>query len=475
VKISVRNLGIIAGDEAKEINIKPLTVLVGPNNAGKTWLAYAIYGILGKYGWRRYAHAYIAGEVTTKYPILEEVVQNIFDKGNDKLDLKGFVTEQGENYFNHVALYAPNWLQDFFATERIQFDDFEARIELGETQKRLLERIEIATVDEKISAGHETSTPLLSALKDRGDHKLYFYTGGNIAEELPVRVVREFVVSIVFRLMHRSLYQNAYPFPTERTAYITIPFSIVDSDRDTINFDDEKESVVQGRQLQAPPIPIMDFIGMTVRLFFLGRNRNKEARKNKAIRQYIRFERFLQEHILNGNVDFSTPDLQPGRELLFRASNTANNSAATVEIPIASSMVKELAPLVLYLRYLAEPGELLVIDEPEMNLHPEAQAKIIEFLAMLVNAGLHVLVTTHSTYVVDHLMNLMQAQKREDQDEIAEMFFLKQKDAFIAQENVSVNLVDGGTIKNILDEDGSIDWETFSDVTEHVTRIHFAL
>jgi predicted ATPase len=110
-----------------------------------------------------------------------------------------------------------------------------------------------------------------------------------------------------------------------------------------------------------------------------------------------------------------------------------------------------------------------------MNLHPEAQAKIIEFLAMLVNAGLHVLVTTHSTYVVDHLMNLMQAQKREDQDEIAEMFFLKQKDAFIAQENVSVNLVDGGTIKNILDEDGSIDWETFSDVTEHVTRIHFAL
>lgn len=34
-------------------------------------------------------------------------------------------------------------------------------------------------------------------------------------------------------------------------------------------------------------------------------------------------------------------------------------------------MVKELSPLVLYLRYLARAGELLIIDEPEMNLHPE--------------------------------------------------------------------------------------------------------
>jgi len=62
---------------------------------------------------------------------------------------------------------------------------------------------------------------------------------------------------------------------------------------------------------------------------------------------------------------------------------------------VASSMVKELAPLYLCLRYLVEPDELLIIDEPEMNLHPAAQVQIIEFLAMLVQAGLKVLITTH--------------------------------------------------------------------------------
>jgi predicted ATPase len=138
-------------------------------------------------------------------------------------------------------------------------------------------------------------------------------------------------------------------------------------------------------------------------------------------------------------------------------------------------MVKELSPLVLYLRHLARPGELLIIDEPEMNLHPAAQVKIIEFLAMLVNAGLHVLITTHSTYVVDHLVNLMDAQKHRNQDAIVEMFLLEQKEAFLAQEKVGVYLVEDGKISNVLDPEGNIDWSTFSNVTALVERIHFEL
>ena len=42
MKLEIRNLGVI--EEAK-IDIKPLTVFVGPNNAGKTWLAYTFSGI----------------------------------------------------------------------------------------------------------------------------------------------------------------------------------------------------------------------------------------------------------------------------------------------------------------------------------------------------------------------------------------------------------------------------------------------
>jgi predicted ATPase len=139
-------------------------------------------------------------------------------------------------------------------------------------------------------------------------------------------------------------------------------------------------------------------------------------------------------------------------------------------------MVKELSSLVLYLRYLAEPSDLIIIDEPEMNLHPLAQVKIIEFLAALVNAGLNILITTHSTYIVDHLGNLMEAYKHENKNEIVEKFILQREDAFINQNMISIYEVTGnGQITNILKPDGIIDWQTFSDVTELVQRIHFEL
>lgn len=136
-------------------------------------------------------------------------------------------------------------------------------------------------------------------------------------------------------------------------------------------------------------------------------------------------------------------------------------------------MVKELASLVLYLRYLAVPGELLIIDEPEMNLHPEAQAKLTEFLAMLVNAGLPVLITTHSPYIVDHLANLMKAAESSEPDTIQDKFYLKRKEAFISKDDVSVYLVDQGKAENMLDEDGVIHWSTFSQVSDRVVQIYF--
>jgi predicted ATPase len=179
----------------------------------------------------------------------------------------------------------------------------------------------------------------------------------------------------------------------------------------------------------------------------------------------VKLADFLEKEILQGTVGFETSELR--KELLFQPKESTK-----LEMPIVSSMVKELAPLVLCLRYLVEPNELLIIDEPEMNLHPAAQVEIAEFLAMLVNAGLHVLITTHSPYIVDHLANLMQAAKHEDPDSIKEMFYLERTDAFISQEKVSVYLFEDGTAKNIISEEGTINWETFGQVSDDVSRIY---
>ena len=72
-----------------------------------------------------------------------------------------------------------------------------------------------------------------------------------------------------------------------------------------------------------------------------------------------------------------------------------------------SSMVSELAPVVLYLRHVVHPGDVLIIEEPESHLHPAMQVAFTRFLATVVHKGVRVVITTHSEWVLETLANLV--------------------------------------------------------------------
>ena len=80
-----------------------------------------------------------------------------------------------------------------------------------------------------------------------------------------------------------------------------------------------------------------------------------------------------------------------------------------IDLPLmrASSMVSELAPVVLYLRHLVRPGDVLIIEEPESHLHPAKQAAFARELARLVGAGIRVVMTTHSEWFLEQIGNLV--------------------------------------------------------------------
>ena len=73
----------------------------------------------------------------------------------------------------------------------------------------------------------------------------------------------------------------------------------------------------------------------------------------------------------------------------------------------SSSSVRSLLDLGFYLRHIVQKGDLLMIDEPELNLHPENQRLVARLLARLVNIGIKVFVTTHSDYLVKEVNTLV--------------------------------------------------------------------
>jgi len=55
------------------------------------------------------------------------------------------------------------------------------------------------------------------------------------------------------------------------------------------------------------------------------------------------------------------------------------------------------------------PDDLFIVEEPEAHLHPAAQRDISDVLVRLVNAGVNVLVTTHSDNILEQVSNFIYA------------------------------------------------------------------
>ena len=71
----------------------------------------------------------------------------------------------------------------------------------------------------------------------------------------------------------------------------------------------------------------------------------------------------------------------------------------------ASSSVRSLLMLNYYILHRVSKNDILMIDEPELNLHPNNQILIGRLIALLVNAGIKVFITTHSDYIVREISN----------------------------------------------------------------------
>jgi len=102
---------------------------------------------------------------------------------------------------------------------------------------------------------------------------------------------------------------------------------------------------------------------------------------------------------------------------------------------------------------IAKPGEKIIIENPEIHLHPKAQSSLIEFLIKVANTGVQIFIESHS----DHVLNALR---------------LATKNGLLAPEDVNILFFerennDTKIIKPTIDSNGRLDhWpEDFFDET----------
>ena len=110
----------------------------------------------------------------------------------------------------------------------------------------------------------------------------------------------------------------------------------------------------------------------------------------------------LEDSLLAGSVRVERSDANYP-SFLYRPSGWEE------DLPLmrTSSMVSELAPVVLYLRHVVQRGDVLIVEEPEAHLHPAMQAAFARELARLVRAGVRIVLTTHSEWLLEQIGNLV--------------------------------------------------------------------
>ena len=127
-----------------------------------------------------------------------------------------------------------------------------------------------------------------------------------------------------------------------------------------------------------------------------------------------------------------------------------------VPLSYSSSGQQEVVWLLTLLRSYAALGQksLIIIEEPETHLHPDAQYLLVKFIAaFLNNTGSQAIVTTHSPYILSSFNNLLYAAKRGKEAvnrEAVDCIIPMQ--CWLNDEGFSAFIIEDATLRDIKDE-----------------------
>ncbi len=116
----------------------------------------------------------------------------------------------------------------------------------------------------------------------------------------------------------------------------------------------------------------------------------------------------LEDEILKGRIELISDKTGVGNEIFYITPE------GSISLGRVSSMITELAPIILYFKYIIKNRCFLVIEEPEAHLHPDAQIKFAKFIIRLIRDGFRLLITTHSDHLIYQLNNFIKLSTKKE-------------------------------------------------------------
>ncbi len=371
MKIKVKNLGVL---KQAEFELGDLTIICGENNSGKTYAAYALFGFL--WNWRE----------MLKVPISNDEVDAFIQKSESKVSIDKYL-KQHANILKKGCVSYTKHLPRIFASSEERFANTTFEILIGKNDISIPKKFE-----QHIRIGESLR---ISIVKNLECEHLNISVVQEGEPDIPRGLIKKIISERIAELIFSSVLPNVFISSTERTG-ATIFRKELDFARNRLLDQMKHDEKVDPLKLLFDAYP--DYaLPVTVNVDFTRRIEKME--KNKS---------FLAQKHPDILTDFS--NIIGGKYIVkndgvfFRPNK---NRSIKLTMDESSSAVRSLLDIGFYLAHEAKPRDLLIVDEPELNLHPENQRRIARLFSRLVNVGMKVFITTHSDYIVKELNTLI--------------------------------------------------------------------
>lgn len=436
-KLFVENYGKI---KKAEIEMAPLTLFVGDNNSGKSFLLSLLWGIenlgtetiLGRSYTKTEELAVIFSWISKQLDIAIKNDTHSVPIIEIKEPLERFLNKQLEKNKNNLVKAIFNSKQISIGKIAIEFCDISnAKLNFQITNSGNLKMF--------------TNT-----------HEVYCSIASDILVENSWQtntVVLEFLLKGIYCLIMNinvSEMVSGYIYlPAARTGFMLT--------KDVINKVGRKNTfnISYNKEIITPFVrPVNHFLDIMGDMFLDSKGNDK----------VLKLALDMEKEMADGAIEIST---MPNKEVQY----IPNGYKKGIPLRLASAVVTELSPMVLILKHV-EKVKKFYYEEPEMCLHPQLQHKMGKIICRAVNSGINMIITTHSDIILQHINNMIKSFKSEERIKICEELGYTEQD-FLACEHVKVYQLESKArekteVKELLcGEDGFV-VPTFNDALDKI-------
>ena len=383
-----------------ELELGDLTIIAGRNNTGKTYLVYALYGFLTTWeDWpgpalrtrkARAAERAGGGKRYPGYPVFEQISDQVDQNGQGEVlvDRDVLSRERADVMSALTRGFSKGGLAGVFSSPPEKFEDATFGVKLGN---------ESSWPDRPVDETGPGNTPSihydgakLSIVADRAASKPYH----------PVTLRRR-----LWRRYLQFLFPELPPDPFVLSAErfgISLFYRELDLRKSQLVDLLQKYGDSKGKDIDFPFVLIDETVSRYARPVKDNIDYTRSIPDIRKQRSEVYDDGFFNDvkRLMNGYYTASSDAIE------FR-SVVRGDGRFAIPLHIASSSARCLSDLYFFLRHVARRNHLLIIDEPESHLDTANQVLLARLLARLVQAGLKVLLTTHSDYLVKEINNLI--------------------------------------------------------------------